>query len=146
MSDERAEAIRIIEDSRRTHVEWIEYLAKFGDDLRPHEEIAGDAAHHREAVEGYDLVLRVLRLVPSPPPGEPESEKAMTGDPKPPHVTQLFKAGDLWGWGCTCRASDGTHETRALAVQGADWHKVHGVAGRCACGFPERHTNLPCSR
>ena len=66
MSDERAEAIRIIEDSRRTHVEWIEYLAKFGDDLRPHEEIAGDTAHHREAVEKYDRVLAVLRAEASP--------------------------------------------------------------------------------
>jgi hypothetical protein len=108
---EVATALKIIEDSRRTHVEWVDYLSKFGADLRPHEEIAGDAAHHREAVEGYDLVLRVLRslaatplsegeavpegwtvqwekwrinehdfeqrprLVPSPPPGEPESEK-----------------------------------------------------------------------
>lgn len=61
MSDLRAEAIQIIEDSRQTHVEWIEYLAKFGDDLRPHEEIAGDAAHHQEAVEKYDRVLAVLR-------------------------------------------------------------------------------------
>ena len=65
---------------------------------------------------------------------------------EPRHVTTTFKAGDLYGWGCSCGESDGTHETRALAVQGADWHKVHGVAGRCACGFPERHTNLPCSR
>lgn len=54
-------AIAIIEDSRRTHVEWLVYLAKHGDDLRPYEEIAGDATHHREAVAGYDHVLEVLR-------------------------------------------------------------------------------------
>lgn len=32
------------------------------------------------------------------------------------------------------------------AVQGADWHKVHGTAGMCSCGHPDRHTNLPCGR
>jgi hypothetical protein len=61
---EVATALKIIEDSRRTHVEWVDYLSKFGADLRPHEEIAGDAAHHREAVEGYDRVLAALRSLP----------------------------------------------------------------------------------
>ncbi len=62
------------------------------------------------------------------------------------HVVVIFRAGTLWGWGCSCGHSDGTHETRALAVQGADWHKVHGTAGMCSCGHPDRHTNLPCGR
>ena len=53
-------AIAIVKDSRRTHVEWIDYLARHGDDLRPHEEIAGDADHHREAVAHYDHVLAAL--------------------------------------------------------------------------------------
>lgn len=68
---EVAAVIEIIEDSQATHVEWIEYLAKHGDDLRPHEEIAGDEAHHREAIDNYDRVLAVLRrLVPVTEGGE----------------------------------------------------------------------------
>jgi hypothetical protein len=43
------------------------------------------------------------------------------------HETHLFKAGDLWGWGCTCRASDGTHETRALAVADSQRHRLAPV-------------------
>jgi hypothetical protein len=45
------------------------------------------------------------------------------------HLISIFRAGDFWGWGCSCGESDGTNETRALATQGADWHRVHGVAG-----------------
>ena len=56
-------------------------------------------------------------------------DRLSPGVAEPPHVTHIFKAGALYGWGCSCGKSDGTHETRALAVQGADWH-----------------TNLPCSR
>ena len=68
-----ARAIATIEDSRQTHVEWIDYLARHGDDLRPHEEIAGDAGHHREAVEQYEQVLSVLRASAAPvPEGVPE--------------------------------------------------------------------------
>ena len=42
--------------------------------------------------------------------------------PDPKHETHLFKAGDLWGWGCSCWASDGTHETRKLAAESARRH------------------------
>lgn len=70
-----ARAIATIEDSRQTHVEWIDYLARHGDDLRPHEEIAGDAGHHRETVEQYEQVLSVLRASAAPvPEGVPEGD------------------------------------------------------------------------
>jgi hypothetical protein len=68
-------AIAVVEDSRRTHVEWLTWLeqaAIHGDDYvcrepgcgadhRNDVKIAGDAVHHRRCIEGYDLVLRVLR-------------------------------------------------------------------------------------
>ena len=76
---EVATALKIIEDSRRTHVEWVDYLSKFGADLRPHEEIAGDAAHHREAVEKYDRVLALLRRLPAPDSERPEQQWWDTG-------------------------------------------------------------------
>jgi hypothetical protein len=74
---ETAEAIAIIEGSRQTHVEWLDYLAKHGDDLRPHEEIAGDADHHREAIEKYDRVLAVLRRPPAPDSERPDTPDAV---------------------------------------------------------------------
>lgn len=57
-------AIETIESSRKTHVDWIEYLAL--EDIDPQElvpmvTVAGSAEHHAECVAGYDNVLRVLR-------------------------------------------------------------------------------------
>ena len=90
---EVATALKIIEDSRRTHVEWVDYLSKFGADLRPHEEIAGDAAHHREAVEGYDLVLRVLRSLAATPLSEGEAvPEGWTVEWR-----NEYRKGEFWG-------------------------------------------------
>jgi hypothetical protein len=52
------QARAIVESSRQTHIEWIDHLEKCPD--CPDARIAGDVAHHREAIEGYDFVLEVL--------------------------------------------------------------------------------------
>lgn len=54
-----ARAIAIVEDSRRTHVEWLAHLGEHPG--CPDAEIAGDENHHREAVANYDHVLIVLK-------------------------------------------------------------------------------------
>lgn len=71
-ADAVATAIATVEDSRRTHVEWREYLeaekptcdhehclAAWAERIR----VAGDYDHHQRAIEGYDQVLGVLRAV-----------------------------------------------------------------------------------
>lgn len=63
MSD-REQAIAIIEDSRRTHREWLtwqETTPDWRDQVKP--ESPGGPEHHRKAIEEYDLVLSVLRRV-----------------------------------------------------------------------------------
>jgi hypothetical protein len=57
-------AIATIEFSRRTHVEWADYLEANPEAARepqPQEDIAGSVKHHRDCIEGYDHVLAVLR-------------------------------------------------------------------------------------
>lgn len=53
-----AEAIAFIEHVRQTHVAWTLYLDAGGEvDV----ELVGDVAHHTECIEGYDVVLSILR-------------------------------------------------------------------------------------
>lgn len=95
------QAIATIEDSRQTHVEWIEYLAKYGNDLRPHEEIAGDTAHHREAVEQYEQVLSVLRaaLASTEAPESPKRKVSYTSsDARPAPVGERVPEGWRVEW------------------------------------------------
>lgn len=61
MSD-RDRAIAIIEDSRRTHAEWLTWQeANPGWRAQVGPESPGGPEHHRKAIEEYDLVLSVLR-------------------------------------------------------------------------------------
>lgn len=55
-------AIRIIEETRQTHLDWIAYLGDSAGAI-PDEvvETAGDTAHHEACVRDYDVVLTVLR-------------------------------------------------------------------------------------
>ena len=50
-------AIAIVESSRLTHIHWADWrrAGGVGDDM------AGDLAHHEEAIADYDHVLAVLR-------------------------------------------------------------------------------------
>lgn len=50
-------AREIIESSLQTHRNWLTYIERGGAERL---DIAGDAAHHREAIEGYEFVLDVL--------------------------------------------------------------------------------------
>lgn len=50
-------AIRIIESSRLTHVEWAQWRRDGGTG----DEMAGDLEHHEQAIRDYDFVLSVLR-------------------------------------------------------------------------------------
>lgn len=57
-------AIDVVENSRRTHVEWGAWLKENPDaalEPRPQVDVAGDIAHHDECIAGYDHVLKVLR-------------------------------------------------------------------------------------
>lgn len=108
----RKRAIAIVEDSRRTHVEWVDYLDQWGGDLRPMEEVAGDIDHHREAVANYDHVLEVLR---SPAP-------AAAVDPPP--AQQLSEA---------LAENEAMKETlRAMSARGCEW-----VSESCINQWPE---------
>lgn len=63
------EAIRVVEHSRNTHQQWLDWLAlkvvRCGTEGcdRDHStdaEIAGDERHHQDAIVGYNKVLAVL--------------------------------------------------------------------------------------
>ena len=57
-------AIAVIEHSRQTHVDWVEYLRdnpEAANEPRPQVDVAGNIAHHSEVIADYDLVLAVLR-------------------------------------------------------------------------------------
>jgi hypothetical protein len=62
-----AKAIAIIEDSRRTHVEWAEWQ-EATPDWQAHVEPTspGEPEHHRRAIADYDHVLSVLRASEAP--------------------------------------------------------------------------------
>lgn len=57
---EQEAAIAIVEDSRETHVQWRDWLAKHPNDPAVAAGI-GDLTWHTECVENYDRVLAVLR-------------------------------------------------------------------------------------
>lgn len=78
-TEEVERAIATIEDSRSTHVYWLEYFRRDPQAARTHTGDVGDAAHHQQCIEGYDQVLSVLQaalgrrpelkvVVPPPPP------------------------------------------------------------------------------
>lgn len=56
-------AIEICTHSRKTHVEWRNYLVQWGHDaeVQQQAEIAGDLEHQTSRIERYDHVLSVLR-------------------------------------------------------------------------------------
>lgn len=70
-----ARAIAIIEDSRRTHVEWAEWQEATPDWRSKVEPSSpGEPEHHRRCIAEYDHVLAVLRapyLGSFTPGGEP---------------------------------------------------------------------------
>lgn len=60
----REQAIEAIKDARQAHVDWIEFIEEHPDKAsKPQARIktAGDAEHHRDWVEKYDVVLKVLK-------------------------------------------------------------------------------------
>ena len=63
-ADEVERAIAIVEDSRRTHVEWAEWqeaTPNWQSQVEPTS--PGEPAHHRRCISEYDEVLSVLRRV-----------------------------------------------------------------------------------
>jgi hypothetical protein len=54
-------AIATIEDSRKTHVEWRDFLNRHPD--HPHVKSVGDSQHHIQCIAEYDNVLKVLRSI-----------------------------------------------------------------------------------
>jgi len=58
--DERESVLRFLEECRKTHVEWVEFLES-GTEYVPSAEHVGDAVHHRECISGYDRALELLR-------------------------------------------------------------------------------------
>ncbi len=69
LGDPIAKAIAIIEDSRSTHVEWVESLQR--NPLRAEDGYVGDIDHHRRCIADYDHVLAVLRAFASDPEPQP---------------------------------------------------------------------------
>lgn len=53
-------AIKKIEESRHSHVEWLDYLTAYPKEERKVLKTAGGIAHHKYCVKKYDHVLRVL--------------------------------------------------------------------------------------
>lgn len=64
MEGDLAAAIATIEDSRQTHVTWVNYWnsVECQDCERCKQEaaIAGDREHHEQCIDGYNNVLEVL--------------------------------------------------------------------------------------
>lgn len=59
-------AIRSIEHSRQTHVDWAHYARLHPDWAKaraPRSESAGDVEHHDKCIREYDQVLDVLKRV-----------------------------------------------------------------------------------
>lgn len=59
------QAIKDIEECKRIHVDWADWLESAPPEKRrasePVEDVAGDAGHHRKWARRYDRVLRILR-------------------------------------------------------------------------------------
>lgn len=60
-----SDVVRIVEDSRATHVEWVEHLRLHTD--CPDADVAGTREDHQEAIAGYDRVLAALTAVAALP-------------------------------------------------------------------------------
>lgn len=56
-----AKAIEIITDSRRSHETWIAWYRQQPGEEAKHADTCGDVSWHQQCIEGYDLVLDVLR-------------------------------------------------------------------------------------
>ena len=56
------EAVAIIREARDIHQQWVKWLAnpQNGQQEEPVVETAGDAAHHQQWIDNYDVVLRAL--------------------------------------------------------------------------------------
>ena len=70
MDKQRQAAIDRVEESRKTHVDYIEFYREFdtpdrSEEMAIRKDIAGDSAFHQHVITGYDNVLEVLRT-PSP--------------------------------------------------------------------------------
>lgn len=70
MTDEQlTDAIAVVNESRQTHVAWLEYFeaaatscqaAGCGRDHSADRTLVGDEAHHRQCIAGYDRVITTL--------------------------------------------------------------------------------------
>ena len=58
MKEKIKKAIKIIKDSKETHVDWANFLSENPEDDRS--EYVGDEKFHRECIEEYNYVLDVL--------------------------------------------------------------------------------------
>jgi len=56
---ERESVLRFLEECRKTHVEWVEFLEIGAEHVLSAEHV-GDVAHHRECILGYDRALELL--------------------------------------------------------------------------------------
>ena len=56
---ERESVLRFLEECREARVEWVEFL-EIGAEYVPSAGHAGDVAHHRECISGYDKALELL--------------------------------------------------------------------------------------
>lgn len=65
-AEEKARAIRTAKANRANHLDWLLWAELHPDD--PRLDAAGDAKHHREAAEEYDLIIRVLEAAAVSPP------------------------------------------------------------------------------
>lgn len=66
MDKQRQAAIDRVEESRQTHVDYVEFYREHdtpanSEAMAIRKEIAGDTAFHQHVIEGYDTVLEVLR-------------------------------------------------------------------------------------
>lgn len=87
------EAIGVVENSRATHVEWVEHLGAHVD--CPDAEVAGSAEEHLATIAGYDKVLSVLRAVL----GDPREERECDVTPEcgvPADVRITTPEGDVF--------------------------------------------------
>lgn len=65
-ADDVKRAIEIVNHSRKTHVEWRDYIRDYPEaaqEPRAEIDVAGDIKHHEDCIAGYDHVIAVLEAV-----------------------------------------------------------------------------------